>query len=206
MLQAIYTKLPQLGAHQFGAHQLGETYKCGSTASGGYICWSLDNATEELFASLQRQVNRFAAKAGFTPLIIDTQIGKDTVAALIKAIDHAAVTGVLPVWSQPAFAVIAELKGEAQIAAVAQWAYELQSVLSDSAGDLNLPPGTGEIVRPSRSTGTTTPTSVTKVRPPKPSEGSSTIWWVIGILAAGGIGTVGYLTYKRSRLLRQSPA
>ena len=187
------TLLGQLGKYTGpGEKKDGANFNCGAT-----ICWPIGKDTEAVWANLQRQLNRFAKKAGFSKIDIDTFIGPKTVAA-INAVARETASS-----SDGVKAVAAAGSGKSAWIAAAIWAEELEREFRAAANAQGLPAASGAIVGVAA--------GQTRTPGPKPGPGyvppsldqkkgiPKAVWWVVGIAALAGIGTIGYMTYKRSK-------
>lgn len=198
MLQAYNYETGSPIAASFGRDLGTYTGPAEKTAGGNFqcndkICWPIGSVVESTFASLQRQLNRFAAVGGFSPIAIDTFIGTDTLTAVL------AVIRVLASQSKAAKAVAAAGTGRAGHVAVATWAAELTQEFKAGADARSLPAAVGAVVGPAAGQPSAGPKpgptykapSLPKTKTPKG------VWWTIAVLATTGTIVVGYAIYKR---------
>lgn len=196
---------PWAGAGLGGLEQ-GTDFNCTST-----ICYgvtkpgeSSPGAVHQTFVNLQRAINRWSGKAGFTSVAVDGFIGAATVIALQKAGN--ALLGTLP----GALATIAKnlfsknLTKENVAANAPQLIESLNSAADKLEAGGSLPaPQTSTPRAPAVATTTTPSSPGTEIATnPAPSKGSSLIWWLLGgfaIVATAGIATVIVLKRRRRK-------
>jgi len=148
--------------------------------------------------TLQSQLNRISAPAAITPLVVDGKIGKNTYNAIQQALRWTRSQ------SAAAKAVAGLQQGVPAYTAIATYAAELAGEFK-RAGDASfMPPATAPQVAMAHQghrnagAGTSThPDNGGGTTPAVAHKKSNVIWWIVGALALAGVGTVGYMTYKR---------
>ncbi len=162
----------------------GVNYACGKT-----ICYAKGKANDAILKALQGALNRFSTQLGFSPIYVDGFIGAQTVKAA-QAVVQGTGLAMNPVM------LAASASKEALTALAPSFTSQLlemaeaQSLAPVPAPKVSTAPKTTaqkqEEAAAAQSTGA------------KPAAGDHKwLWWVLGGLALAGIGTVGYMTYKR---------
>jgi hypothetical protein len=168
-------------------------------------CWGIGAARHSLFKDLQAALNRYSgtlkvqyggssyAATTFEPIVDDGFIGPSTVAAAQKA--QQVLASVLPSGNVVDAAKVASKE------AIAANAPMLVTWFKAGATTLGL----SAVAAPSKP-----PTVAEKDAHDEAAAGQQEdggggeggggwMWWVLGIVAVAGIGTVGYLTWKRNQ-------
>lgn len=163
----------------------GVNFECGKT-----ICWAKGKANDAILKALQGALNRFSTQLGFSPIYVDGFIGAQTVKAA-QAVVQGTGLALNPVMLAASASKEALTALAPSFTAQVLQAAEAQSLAPVPAPKVSTAPKTTaqkqEEAAAAASTGTTK----------AEAGGRGWLWWVLGGLAVVGIGTVGYMTYKR---------
>ncbi|OFZ80095.1 MAG: hypothetical protein A2583_03300 [Bdellovibrionales bacterium RIFOXYD1_FULL_53_11] len=154
-------------------------------------CWAGSKAVEELFKQLQIALNRYAAVASFSPIYVDSYIGPTTVSAAQnvamylygrtdKRVDLRSLAVDKETIAANALALMAQLRTSAET-------YSLPEVPAPAKPTVAEKDAHDEAAAGQQEDGG------------GGGGGGGWMWWVLGIVAVAGIGTVGYLTWKRNQ-------
>lgn len=156
-------------------------------------CYGIGTQNHRLFEDLQSALNKFSAEYGFRPIPVDGFIG------ILKGgtVEAAGIVGArLPLpWTA--------LSGiPLTIESIAANAPAILNDLVGAATDEQLPPvPPPKVVTPEeervRKETARKQEEAARQTALVPKEKSNILWWILGGVALFGIGTVGYLTYKR---------
>jgi lysozyme family protein len=205
MIMGSIVQGPWAGSGLAGLEQ-GTDFNCTSTSCSGIVQQgeSAPGAVHQNFVNLQRAINRWSGKAGFSPIGADGLIGAATVGALQKAGN--VMLGTLP----GALATVAKNMFASNLTKenVAANAVTLTDSLNSAADKLEAggalpaprPSGSGSTAPPASSGN---PSSGLPAIAPSPSAGGGNlVWWLLGgfaVVATAGIATAVVLKRRKRK-------
>jgi lysozyme family protein len=160
-------------------------YACGKT-----ICYAKGKANDAILKGLQNAINRFAAQLGFTPIQVDGFIGAKTVSAAQQVVTNTLMA------TQPALLAFAASKEGLTAAAPYMTQQFLSAAQAQNLGPVAPPPAPAKAPKTSVEK---QEEAVAKQSAGGEAKGYGWLWWVLGGLALAGVGTIGYMTYKRRK-------
>jgi len=166
----------------------GTHFNCGPGSSGVYRCVGVGDDVIGGFKALQRQINRFASVAGFSPITVDGEPGPGTLAAAQAVISY--------IQKNPA--TMTSLAPQSSVNSLCAYATSYVRSFYEAANTLGLPAGEGDPASPPASTPDLTQLPAPAPAPAGAPKKSNTWLWIGGaFLLAATAGTVGYVVYRR---------
>ena len=185
MLTMIHTAVPTRSLYGLG--DLGVYLGPVPKSAGGQFnctptkCYAIGKSVEEVFKSLQNNLNRMAGIVGFRPLIVDGFIGPKTLGATVATARYLGASG--GVWGAVATAPTKEN--------VTKYARELRDEIKKAADALNKPFVKAPAPTPTEKAGIKkTKDEIITKGDDSPAKKRTWYWWVLGGAAVIGIAAI----------------